>query len=269
MAAAWRVTAWGVRGAFPRMEAAFSRYGGNTSCFCLERGEDALIFDAGSGLAGLGEALAAGGRRRLLHLMISHFHLDHLMGLAAFRPLSLPETELHIYGEPGLQARLDRLFGPPYWPLTVGQQGARVLFHEIEPGQAFSPEPGLRASTLRGVHPGGSILYRLDGDGKSVVYGLDCEMAGDMAARLTAFARGADLLIWDGCAAPGMLRPGWGHATWEQGAAVGRDAGVGLVWVTHYARDYDDAFLRAQEERAAAETGGLCRFAREGTVIEL
>lgn len=266
MGTSWRVTAWGVRGAFPRMEANFARYGGNTSCFSLERGDEALIFDAGSGLAALGEKLA--DRPRRLHLMLSHFHLDHLMGLASFRPLTVPGTEVHIYGEPGLQEWLDRLIGPPYWPVTVGGQAARTVFHPVEPGETFSPEPGLRASTLRGVHPGGSMLYRLDGDGRSVVYGLDCELAGDMARRLTDFAQGADLLIWDGCAAPGALRPGWGHATWEQGLTLGREAGVGMVWVTHYARDYDDDFLEKQE-RLAAKAGDLCRFAREGTVIEL
>ena len=57
----WVVTVWGVRGAVPRAEADFKEYGGNTSCICADCGGELVVFDAGSGIVRLGEALAQAG----------------------------------------------------------------------------------------------------------------------------------------------------------------------------------------------------------------
>ena len=50
---------WGVRGSVPCPGPNTVRYGGNTSCVEVWCGEDLLIFDAGTGLRGLGGSLAA------------------------------------------------------------------------------------------------------------------------------------------------------------------------------------------------------------------
>lgn len=263
----WTAAVWGTRGAMPVAGTEFLEYGGSTSCFSVRCGRTLVVFDAGSGILRLGAALTEAGGPKEVHLFLSHLHLDHVLGLVGFPLLSDPEGRLHLYGETrgdvGLREQLDRLFGPPYWPLGLAEFPARVEFHEIGPGQRVPLGEELHVDTLRGCHPNQSLLYRLEGKGRSVVYALDCEMAGDMAARLAQFARDCSLLIWDANFVQADLQKGWGHSTWEQGAALRREAGARLALMTHFSHTYTDSFLREQEG-LARELDPALRFAREG-----
>ena len=135
--------------------------------------------------------------------------------------------EVHIYGErfgeKGLKECLCQMFGPPYWPLPLDQLPALVRFHEIQAGDVFLLEDQIRVQTLRGVHPGGSILYRLEevtqeSEPASVVYGLDCELTDAMLPKLKEFAGACGLLICDACYTEEelMFRQGWGHGSIER-----------------------------------------------------
>lgn len=265
-----QLTVWGVRGSFPVAERPFLDYGGNTSCLSLDLEDGTVILDAGSGLDRLGKELFRRQIKRM-DILLSHVHLDHVMGLVTFQPLFDAETEIHIYGEAraglSLHSQLETLMGPPYWPLKLSKVRARVLFHEIGPGTCFRAA-GTSVATLRSCHPDKSLIYRLDFGGRSLVYTLDCELAGDMFDRLADFARRTSLIVWDSSFAPGDLRPGWGHSTWELGLALRRAAEAEQILMSHYDRSYSDEFLRGQEQ-LARQADSACRFAREGMVIQL
>lgn len=265
-----RVLILGVRGGLPAADRRFMEYGGNTSCVALRRGDNVLCFDAGSGLLGLTGRLD--GVKRL-DILISHVHIDHLLGLYGLSAFRVPE--IHLYGEArrnaGFRDQLEAVTGRPYWPIGLGNLSAQVHFHEIIPGDRLTaPWEGgeLRVSTLRGNHPDGSVLYQAETGGKSVTYALDCELGGPIAASLADFARGTSLLIWDANFTQADKRDGWGHSTWEEGLAVGRAAGAERILMTHYSRDYTDSFLEEQELLAGRESGA-CVFAREGMEIAL
>lgn len=268
----WRVRVWGVRGSIPVAEADYLEFGGNTSCISVSRGDELVIFDAGSGIAGLGKRLAGRGGPKKLHLLISHLHLDHIIGLVGFQLLYDPGVELHLYGESrgGLNILdcLGQVLTPPYWPVGPEDFRARVVVHEIGPGQRIPLAEGLYVDTLRSNHPNLSLLYRLEGTGKRLVYALDCEMGGGMEEQLADFAQDCELLIWDANFIPADLKPGWGHSTWEQGAALGKRAGAETVLMTHFSHWYDDAVLRWQERLALAANPAV-RFARERMELEL
>lgn len=266
----WTVKVWGTRGAVPVASAEFLEYGGNTSCISVACGEELVVFDAGSGITALGSALA--GRSGRVHILLSHLHLDHIQGLVGFQPLHDPDAEIHLYGsarEGGtLRGCLERLICPPYWPLGLDDFRAHLEIHEIAPGERFALAGGPEVSTMEGNHPNGSLLYRLDGPGGGVVYTLDCELEDRLAAELTDFVRSCGLLIWDANFVTADLQRGWGHSTWQQGAALGRSAGARAVLMTHFSHQYTDAFLRRQE-RLAREMCPAVRFAREGMEIAL
>lgn len=267
-ASAWKITVLGVRGSLPVPDRQFLEYGGNTSCIAVEHGGGLLCLDAGSGLSGLDRLLE---ERKRLDLLISHVHLDHIIGLLGLHALFRPGLEVHLYGEArdgvSFRRRLDSFAGRPYWPVCVSEFSSRPQFHELRPGDRLHL-CGIEISTLRGNHPGDSLLYRLDGQGRSLTYALDCEMDKETFSALEDFARGTDLLIWDAAYTAADRRPGWGHSTWEEGLAAGRAAGAKRVLMTHYCREYNDQFLREQE-LAAQKADGSCIFAREGMVIEL
>ena len=221
----WRIEVCGVRGSAPAAHRDFLEYGGNTSCILAECGQEAVILDGGSGLLGLGHRLLETGKRRV-HLLLTHLHLDHVCGLFGFPLFYDSRAEVHVYGRTvegkSFEESLKALLGSPYWP--VG----------LLPGEAFflagEKQGQVRGCTLPGNHPGGSLLYRLEALGKSVVYGLDCEMNGEMQRDLVNFSRGADLLIWDANFTKADLEshPGWGHSSWEQGICLGREGPAAL-----------------------------------------
>ena len=257
----------GVRGSFPATGGDFLEYGGNTSCFLVDLGGETVILDAGSGLSSLGTDVPLPGGRKRVHMLLSHLHLDHIMGLFSFSLLHDPAAEICLYGDMGLRSRLDAVLGPPYWPLGLDDFQARVEVRELEPGARLPLGDGVTLSTLRGNHPGGSLLYRLEGGGKTLVYALDCEMDENMSAALARFAQDADLLIWDATFTAGDLIKGWGHSTWQEGLALGRLADVKRVLMTHYTQSYSDRFLSEQERLAGADS--RCLFAKEGMVLPL
>lgn len=275
---AWRVEVFGVRGAIPVPDADFLAYGGNTSCILLERGEDRIVFDAGSGLTRLGARLRRQGRKRA-DILISHLHIDHLSGLFGFPLLFDPQAEVHLYGwreGGGFAEALTRLIGAPYWPLGLADFPARVAIHEISAGESFclaGKETGkdrVIVRTLPGRHPGGSLIYRVEAGAKSVLYASDCEADEEMRIELEAFARDGTLLIWDANFSGEDLagHSGWGHSSWPQGIALQRAAGVRQVLMTHYSYEYTDSYLQEQQ-KLAESADACCLFAKEGMVMEL
>jgi len=252
-----RISPFGVRGAFPVTDAAALDFGGNTSCYLVESYEGAVILDAGSGLADLAKTW----NRSRADILLTHLHLDHVMGLFSFHLLFDSGKEVTLYGPPGFRAALEALLGAPYWPVGFSYFPARVVFREVSPGETFQIG-GIRVSTLEGSHPNGCQYYRLEVAGRQIVYALDCELTAEFAPGLTAFSQGADLLIWDANFVTGDLQPGWGHSTWEQGLGLAKEAKVHNVMLTHYSRDYTSAFLETQEELAQTVFPG-CVFARE------
>jgi ribonuclease BN (tRNA processing enzyme) len=97
-------------------------------------------------------------------------------------------------------------------------------------------------------HPQGSFGYRVECDGKVFVYACDHEHGTkEVDTRLRDFAAGADLLICDAQYTPDEYasRRGWGHGTWQQAAAVARDAGVKRLVLYHHDPDHDDDRLRS------------------------
>lgn len=266
------VSIFGVRGAFPVLDDAFCEFGGNTACVAVDCGEDLIVLDAGSGIVRLGAALAANRRFQRIHILLGHLHLDHIQGLMGFEPLFKADADIHIYGEgrgsETFRKRLDGVFGPPYWPIGLGNVASHPKVHEIGPGMSFTLSGRIAVRTLRGCHPNGALVYRIGDEASSIVYTLDCELTQGLVSPLVEFARGCRLLIWDANFADQEPRPGWGHSTWIQGIELSKAAGARQVLMTHYDRNHTDDYLREQE-RNARRTDENCLFAREGMVLDL
>jgi len=268
---------WGVRGSVPVSGERFARTGGNTSCVELCHDGERLILDGGTGLAQLGEALAAAPPVRAT-LLFSHIHWDHIQGVPFFGPAYDPRTELQIIGAcrdgRGIQADLDAQMRPPHFPVGLDAMRAQIQWGSLTPGRQLKVGPfTIEADELD--HPNGILAFRIEAGGCTVVYATDTEHGERIDPRLLALAQGADLLIHDaqytseeyrGVAGP--PRRGWGHSTWGQAVEAAQRADVDRLALFHHDPRRSDRDVAAIETAAVARHHG-CFAAREGTRIAL
>jgi phosphoribosyl 1,2-cyclic phosphodiesterase len=271
-----RVTFWGVRGTFPAAGAAFARYGGDTMCIEVECAGARLILDAGSGLRALGAKLNAVPGPLDAHIIMSHLHLDHMMGLAHFAPFWREDAQVLIHaaeesvgGDEG--EALFSVIRPPLFPLDRGALPAAIELRPYRTGASFEPAPEVRVSTVALSHQGACAAIIVEAEGRKLCYVTDHEHGDEVAdARVTAAVAGADLLIYDATFtdAEWPSRRGWGHSTWEEGLRLKRQAGVQLLALAHHEPDRSDNALDALAMAAAAQCDNAF-FARQGLSLEL
>lgn len=270
---------WGVRGSIPSPGPSTADVGGNTSCVEVRCRDQIFILDAGTGLRGLGDALLSEGEPVTAHMLFSHVHWDHIQGLPFFAPIYRPNTTLHMYGAPeegDLESVLNSQMKAPNFPVGFDQAPARMRFNESPVGESIDIGP-VTLSTAPLNHPNGVLAYRIDCEGRSVVYATDTEhySDGSIDSNLVVLARDADVLIYDAqytpdeyCGRVGFSRKGWGHSTWEEGVRVARAAGVEQLVLFHHEPSHDDAMVEEIERTAAAALPGTIA-AREGLTISL
>lgn len=120
---ATQIRLWGVRGSVPTPEASKLRYGGNTACVEVRLpGGELLVLDAGTGIRALGDALLSDPalHGRPIHLLLTHFHWDHIEGLPFFAPLYQPERRIHFHGPAGKHGLAASNTGTRRWTARCG-----------------------------------------------------------------------------------------------------------------------------------------------------
>lgn len=266
------VRVWGARGSYPASGARFSEFGHHTPCVAVSAGDDLVVLDAGSGAAALGEHLRDNPVRRV-HLLLSHFHHDHLMGLPFLLFGAGEQAAISIHTALGsgvpLQSTIDTLFSAPFFPADPARLLGRVAFCAHPVGADFAVgDFAVRSAPLD--HPGGSAAFRVSRGRTSVVYASDLEASLEPSSALVALALKTDLLIHDTMFTrqESEARRGWGHATFEAATTLARAANAGVLAGFHHNPLHDDEMLRVRERELAALSGGAF-MAREGQIIQL
>src|SRR5512147_191979 len=131
-----RVTFWGARGTFPATGADFARYGGDTMCIELMCGETRIILDAGSGLRALGAKLDRLKTPVAAHIIFSHLHLDHIMGLTQFAPFWRRDGRFMLHAaEENLRGGADNtllaVIRRPLFPIDASELPAAIGISEF------------------------------------------------------------------------------------------------------------------------------------------
>lgn len=275
-----RVKFWGVRGSVPVPGDHTSGIGGNTSCVEVRCGEDILVFDGGTGLRVLGKSLMQ-SMPVTLHLFFSHVHWDHIQGFPFFGPAFAAGNTIHMYGGAQVAGRVESAMvgqmESPNFPVRLEQLPAAMHFHDLDAGDVVELSADTRVRCAAGNHPGGVLAYRVEHAGRSVVYMTDHEPEnGRQPQGMRDLARGADLLIYDCMYTPeeyqglkdGISRVGWGHSTFEIGAALAREAKVSELLLFHHDPDQSDRDVAEKVERTRV-LFPASRAAYEGLEIPL
>jgi phosphoribosyl 1,2-cyclic phosphodiesterase len=263
---------WGVRGSTPTLDRDTWRYGGNTPCLEFTApGDTHFILDCGTGLRMLGNHLQTKHNRwprwrgdggMEAHVLVTHYHWDHIQGIPFFHPFFEAHNRFHFYsfqskylGRNSLRQVLEAQVASPYFPVDVSTMESSRLFREVEGGEKWEIE-GTQITTAWLNHPQGCLGYRLDTAMGSVVYATDNE-PGDAQcdSNLRLLAQGADVLVYDAQYSPEQLastRRGWGHSCWLEGVKIARECKVRNLILFHHDPDSSsntvDGFLSAARQ---------------------
>ncbi len=271
---AMQVRFWGVRGSIPCPGPDTMIYGGNTACVEVRFGSRLLVLDAGSGLRLLGRHLAAEPQPVELDLLISHCHIDHLIGLPFFQPAFQKSTAMRIWaGHLSPRDHLERMLGqlmePPLLPITPKTFKADITYRDFLAEDRLDLGSGISVVTAPLNHPGGATGYRIEYGGRAVAYVTDHEhTAGEPHAALVRLTEGVDLLIYDATYTPReyATRVGWGHSTWVEGIRLAERVGARQLALFHHDPDRDDAALELIALQASMLRSGTFA-AREGQCL--
>ena len=252
----------------------------------LRAGGERILFDCGEGTQQ--QLLRSVGLPDVGTIFLTHFHLDHWLGLPGMIKtfdLRARERPLTIYGPPGLKrlfALVRQVIGRTGYPLELIElePHAEVRFgsflispfavkHRVEAyGYAFieddrpgrfdveaARELGVREGPdfgrlQRGETVGGVTPAQVMGETRA---GRRIVISGDTAPcqAVEVFAHGAEVLVHEATLMEDERERAreTGHSTAHQAAEIARDAGVKLLALTHLSTRY---FPREVRDEARA-----------------
>lgn len=248
-----KITLSGTRGSVGRAGPETAGYGGDTSCVLVTADDGSmLVLDAGSGIGRLNSMFDPPPER--IDILLTHLHMDHIQGLGFFRPIFEPSVHTHIWGPASstrdLGERLGRYLSPPLFPVRLRDLEA---LHTIDlmPGETEIGPFRVTADFV--IHPGPTLGYRIEADGRSVAYVPDHEPALGSAVfpkppEWTSgydLCLGVDVLVHDFqyTAEEYQIRQGWGHSSIPQALAFATQVKTDRLVTFHHDPDHDDAML--------------------------
>jgi phosphoribosyl 1,2-cyclic phosphodiesterase len=287
---------WGTRGSHPTPGPDTVKVGGNTSCVEVRAGEYTIILDAGTGIIPLGRDLMRRGKPVQAVILFSHLHHDHTQGFPFFAPAYHPAARLSMYGPGASEKALEELLTnnqtPPVFPVSLREMSSTKEIHSLQDvdvividetdvhlGKNATPNrpDAVVIRLMRShAHPGGVLVYRIEWQGRSIVYATDTEGYVGTDRRLATFARQADLLIHDAQYSEADYRgeagfgskQGFGHSTPQMACELARAAGVKQLALFHHDPNNDDEKV-AELEAQAQEIFPAAFAACEGLEVEV
>jgi phosphoribosyl 1,2-cyclic phosphodiesterase len=276
-----KLSFWGVRGSTPTVDPATWRYGGNTPCLELVAPDGTqFILDCGTGLRMLGSrwSVPDGGRSNGTHILVTHYHWDHIQGIPFFAPLYVESNEFHFYsfrskflGKESLKQVFEAQMATPYFPVDLSAMCAKRKFKEVDGGDTIVI--GDNKITARWLnHPQGCLGFRIETPAGTVVYATDNE-PGDakLEENLRLLAADADILINDAQYTPEQLattRRGWGHSSWREGVKIAQQVHAKTLVLFHHDPDSTDRMVDSILRQAREDFDSVFA-ASEGMVITL
>ncbi len=270
----------------------FGGYGGNTPCLEVKTDSTRIIVDGGSGIRTLGYELLSGACGKgtgEVHLLFTHFHWDHLIGLPFFTPIFIPGNKIHVYAvQPDLPDVFKTIFRKPYFPVPLEALGSKIIYHQLKPREKF--EIGdVDIVPYQLDHPDPCWGFRFVSRGRTFAHCVDTECTRvtreELGVDLPLY-QGVDLMVFDAqySLMETIEKMNWGHAAASLGIDIAMREGVRRVLFMHHdpassaekiaaaeahARRYYDAQLKAAKRSNHPTHEVDWSFAHEGLETEV
>lgn len=216
---------------------------GNTMCVFIESEKYYVVLDAGSGFYKLDRHI---GKDKPTFLFLSHFHLDHIVGLHTLIKFSFYE-KLKIFGPEGIKDVLRMIINEPF---SIPQKDLSFEIEALELPREKEELP-FQVEWMELFHTSLTLGYRLHLDGKIIAYCTDTGYCPN-AVKL---ATDAALLIAECSFRPGESSPEWPHLNPQDASNIAKEAGAQKLVLTHFdASRYLTVAARKEAEKVAKET---------------
>ncbi|MEN6300357.1 MAG: MBL fold metallo-hydrolase, partial [Anaerolineaceae bacterium] len=157
-----------------------------------------------------------------------------------------------------------------HFPVSLGEMGSTIEFHELDSGIELDLGDDILMNTIHTNHPNGSLAYRLNYKGRSCCYITDTEHYSCVDPKLKNFVKNANLVIYDSNYTdeeyPNFV--GYGHSTWQEAVKLMEASGAKMLVLFHHDKGRNDSEMEKVENQAR-ERFPNCIAAREGLVIPL
>jgi len=229
---------------------------GNTISILVQTDLVDVVFDAGYGVAKLDRYVGSG--RKPVILFLSHYHLDHIVGLHTLFKCRL-RAGLTMVIPRGTRDTLRTIMAPPF---TAHFSELPYPAHVVElPGEehALSPLLAVEASPLH--HVTQTLGYRIGIAGVTLAYVPDT----GYCANALHLARNAHVLLAECAYAPGLSSDAWPHLNPETAARIAAEANAKALYLVHFdAAQYPHLSHRDVAEEKARLIFPHSRAARDG-----
>lgn len=238
---------WGVRGSNPTPDKNKMEYGGDTSCIEVRTSNNELIIlDMGTGIRNLGNKILSDNTYpKTIHILLSHFHWDHIMGFLYFSPFYDKSYTFNVYGfnkHTPTTSFSKKILDPTFWPVSMDMLNANINFFDLD-GEDLIIDSKTYINYINHSHPNTATSYRINTDGHAIVYTTDCEHPQkNLNDNVVEIAKNADILVHDSHFSNEDLKKhkGWGHSSSGKAIDVAKKANVKKLALFHYNPSYDD-----------------------------
>ena len=230
---------------------------GNTLCVLVDTGKEYVIFDAGTGLFKIDNYIKD---ERPIYLFLSHFHLDHIIGLHTLNKFSFPQG-INVFGPKGVKKMFSLIINTPY-SKPINKLKSRVRVTEINHKTKLPFD--IKYKEL--LHTTVCYGYRLVTGGISVAF---CTDTGPCKS-ISSLGVNADVLITESSLPAGIVDRGWPHLNPEQAAKAARTSKAKKLVLVHFdAGDYPKESDIRSAEKSARKIFKNTVAARDGDCLRL
>lgn len=255
-------------------------FGTATTCVEVSSEKNSIIIDGGSGIKTISDRLDFKGNKEF-HILISHFHMDHIMGLPFFYPHFLKGFKINYYSvHEETEQIIKSLFKKPTFPVAYEGLGADIRFHQLK-AREVNTVNGFKVTPYMMDHPDLCYGFRVEKNGKVYAHAVDNEAERTSQKELGLDAGmyvNADLVYFDAQYEEKDMKTkkGWGHGTCDRGFEISANYNLKQILFSHHdpsftIQDSWDQKKKAEEvyKNKYSNLNLKWGFAYEGQIVKL
>lgn len=171
-------------------------FGTATTCAEVCTPKTQIIIDGGTGLHQMSAEMMkgpAGKGQAEIHIFMTHFHWDHMLGIPFFAPHFIKGNKIHYYA---VQDDIERIvkikFTKPMFPVAYENLPSTLVYHRLEPRKPLMLGD-FKITPYQLDHPDPCWGYKIESNGKVYSHCVDTE-----GTRVSPEALGPDLPLYQG-----------------------------------------------------------------------